>query len=161
MAQTSSFGTQAPSVVEQSHGDYGIYEDGNSRSLTIPAKVNISKDEMLRMRKGVCGDQIVYLKAVPESVSLSEAQTESTVPNVTEEQVQNQGRTHWEVRECSKGQTIFTVPSCFGWDCFGSESRQILVSGWADGKTNYLMAIPARFWTGPEGVAGGLEPPEN
>jgi virulence-associated protein VagC len=166
MAQASSHGTQAPSgetdaarLVEQSHGDYNVFRDGNSRSFTIPAKVNIGKDEMLRMRKGKCGEQTVYLKAIPESVAPSEVNPESTLDDVREEQVQNQGKTHWVVRECSKGQKISTVPSCFGWDCFGEDSEQILISGWVGGETRYLMVIPVRFWTGPEGVAGGLEPP--
>lgn len=159
MAQASPRRTHTPAVVEQSHSDYTVYEDGNSRSLTIPSNVTISKDEMLRMRKGEYGEQTVYLKAIPESVSPSEAQPESTVPGVTEQQVQNQGKTHWAVRECSKGQTIFTIPSCFGRDCFGKDCQQILVSGWADDETRYVMAIPVRFWTGPEGVAGGLELP--
>lgn len=166
MAQAQSGRTQAPSdrthdsrLVEQAHSRYKVYVDGNSRSMTIPAEVEIRKDQMLRMRRGMCGEQTVYLKAIPDSVSPTRANPESTVAGVREKQVRNHGQSRWKVRECHKGQTIFTIPSCFGWDCFGKDSSQVVVSGWVDGEIRYLMAIPVRFWAGPEGVAGGLELP--
>lgn len=167
MAQSQSLETQGSSqrmrdsdLVEQSHSTYNIYVDGNSRSMTIPAAVRIEKDEMLQIRRGKCGETTVYLKAISESVSSSEAAGEPTVDGVVEKQVRNNGQSRWKVRECNEGQTIFTIPSCFEWDCFGEESPQVLVSGWEGGEIRYLMAVPVRFWPGPVGVAGGLELPE-
>jgi hypothetical protein len=120
-------------------------------------------EEMLRMRRGLYDGETVYLKAIPDSLSPSEV-PQSPVDGVREKQVYSQGRSRWTIRKCSKGQEVMTIPKCINKDTngdgFEKESSEVVISGWIDGEIRYLMAIPVRFWTGPKGIAGGLDLPE-
>lgn len=159
MAQASPPREQGvPEWEEQAHGRYAIYEHGHSRTMTIPAPVGMEKDDSFEMWRGQYEGETIYLKAIPVSTTTPPDVDAHPIPvGVTEEQVYDRGRSQWKVRECSKGERTFTIPACCASEQFGEESPQVLVSGWAGGEIGYLMTVPVRFWSGPEGIAGGLE----
>lgn len=126
--------------------------------MTIPAPVRLTTGDSFEMWRGKYEGKTVYLKAIPDAVSIPlDAMSQPVADKVTEEQVYDRGRSRWKVRECSKGERTFTIPACCTREQFGKESPQVLVSGWVNGEIGYLMTVPVRFWSGPEGIAGGLE----
>jgi hypothetical protein len=144
--------------VEQTHGWYGVYPSGHSRTVTIPASVEMTAGEYCQIWRGKYEGRTVYLRAIPLSAPQMD-KSQPPVAGVTEQQIIYRGQSQWKVRKGSRdGELTLTIPAGCDEELFGREKEQMMISGWQDDEIGYLMTVPDRFWSGSN-PTGAIELP--
>jgi hypothetical protein len=128
-------------VEEHWCGQYGVFEQGDSRVITVPAELQCEIGEGVEMRVGKQNGHTMYLAAFFSSLSREE---EPAARAGAINQSSAESETYYdcnEIRPHEPGK-IVTIPSKCDEDLFSKKSDHLLFVGKVEGVLAYLKYVP-------------------
>jgi hypothetical protein len=128
-------------VTEHWCDQYGVFEQGDSRVITVPAKLECEIGDGVEIKAGKQNGHMTYLSAFFTSLNREEERTARTgaiARSIAETE------THYDCNEIRshKPGKIVTIPANCDGKLFRKESVHLLFVGRVDGNLAYLKYVP-------------------
>ncbi|HET7324410.1 MAG TPA: hypothetical protein VFJ06_08770 [Halococcus sp.] len=121
---------------------YTIQENGNSRSVTVPAETGLELKTLLCMRLGRCNGRVIYLKAIEQHSSTPQHPEVAGRTGDGGEAVREKGHEFRQVRG-NETEKMVTIPADYDDDgAFALESQVAMLAGYTADGVRYLRIVP-------------------
>lgn len=140
MAQTVS--KMDSEVTERLNGECGIYEQGNSRVVTVPSNVGCEKGDGVQTflgQKDGCG---VYILVLMSSLGVEKERIARRAA-ISESGADTDVRCDCEEIRLNSPSKIATIPSQSDDKLYGAKTSQTAFVGEIDGELAYLKFVPS------------------